>query len=49
MLVKRRAESLFVEIEDGPLVSRHRPAGRSVSIRSANGAGPNAMGIMLTK
>jgi two-component system chemotaxis response regulator CheB len=48
MLVKRQAERLFVEIEDGPLVSRHRPSVDVLFQSLAKTAGPNAMGILLT-
>jgi len=48
MLVKRSGASYYVEIKDGPLVSRHRPS-VDVLFRSAcRYAGKNAIGIILT-
>ena len=48
MSVRRRSHRSFVEIEDGPLVSRHRPS-VDVMFRSvAKAEGMNALGIILT-
>lgn len=48
MLIKRSGARYYVEIKDGPLVSRHRP---SVDVLFRSGAryvGKNAVGVMLT-
>ncbi len=48
MLVKRSGARYFVEIKDGPLVSRHRPS-VDVLFRSASRyAGKNCVGIIMT-
>jgi two-component system chemotaxis response regulator CheB len=47
MTVRRRGEHSIVEINDGPLVSRHRPS-VDVLFRSVAAAGINALGIILT-
>ena len=48
MSVRRRGSQSFVEIENGPLVSRHRPS-VDVMFRSvARAEGMNALGIILT-
>jgi two-component system chemotaxis response regulator CheB len=48
MSVRRRRERLFVEIDDGPLVSRHRPSVDVLFRSVAQTAGTNALGIILT-
>ena len=48
MRVKGRAGHLFVEIEDGPLVSRHRPSVDALFQSVAQAVGPKALGILLT-
>lgn len=48
MLIKRSGARYYVEIKDGPLVSRHRP---SVDVLFRSGAryvGKNAIGVILT-
>lgn len=48
MLIKRSGARYYVEIKDGPLVSRHRP---SVDVLFRSGAryvGKNAVGVILT-
>lgn len=48
MLVKRAGARYFVEIKDGPLVTRHRPS-VDVLFRSASRyAGKNAVGVIMT-
>lgn len=48
LLLKRRGSSYFVEIEDGPLVSRHRPSVDVLFRSAARYAGTNAMGVIMT-
>lgn len=48
ILIKRSGARYYVEIKDGPLVSRHRP---SVDVLFRSGAryvGPNAIGVIMT-
>lgn len=48
MLLKRSGARYYVEIKDGPLVSRHRPS-VDVLFRSASqNAGKNAVGVIMT-
>jgi two-component system chemotaxis response regulator CheB len=48
MSVKRRGGHLFVEISEGPLVSRHRPSVDVLFQSVAQAAGSAALGIILT-
>lgn len=48
MLVKRSGARYFVEIKDGPLVSRHRPSVDVLFSSTAQYAGRNAVGVILT-
>jgi two-component system chemotaxis response regulator CheB len=48
LLLKRSGARYFVEISDGPLVNRHRPAVDVLFRSTARYAGKNAMGIILT-
>jgi len=48
MLVKRSGAQYFVEVVDGPLVSRHRPSVDVLFRSVAKAAGANAMGIIMT-
>ena len=48
MLVKRSGAQYFVEVVDGPLVSRHRPSVDVLFRSVAKTAGPNALGIIMT-
>ncbi len=48
MLVKRSGARYFVEIKDGPLVTRHRPSVNVLFNSAATYVGPNAIGVMLT-
>lgn len=48
MLLKRSGARYFVEIKDGPLVSRHRPSVDVLFRSAARYAGPNALGVILT-
>ncbi|MEO5373546.1 MAG: chemotaxis response regulator protein-glutamate methylesterase [Alphaproteobacteria bacterium] len=48
MLVKRSGARYFVEVRDGPLVSRHRPSVDVLFRSAARHAGANAMGILMT-
>jgi two-component system chemotaxis response regulator CheB len=48
LLIKRNTLNYYVEIKDGPLVNRHRPAVDVLFRSAARYAGKNAMGILLT-
>ncbi|MFT3733777.1 MAG: chemotaxis response regulator protein-glutamate methylesterase [Rhodocyclaceae bacterium] len=48
MLVKRSGAQYYVEIVDGPLVSRHRPSVDVLFRSVAKTAGSNALGIIMT-
>jgi two-component system chemotaxis response regulator CheB len=48
MLLKRSGARYYVEITEGPLVNRHRPAVDVLFRSTARYAGKNAMGIILT-
>lgn len=48
MLLKRSGARYFVEIKDGPLVSRHRPSVDVLFRSTARYAGKNAVGIIMT-
>ena len=48
MLLKRSGARYFVEIRDGPLVSRHRPSVDVLFRSAARYAGKNAVGVIMT-
>ena len=48
MLLKRSGARYYVEIKDGPLVSRHRPSVDVLFRSTARYAGPNAIGVIMT-
>lgn len=48
LLLKRSGARYFVEIKDGPLVSRHRPSVDVLFRSAARYAGKNAVGVILT-
>lgn len=48
LLVKRSGARYYVEITDGPLVSRHRPSVDVLFRSTAQSAGSNAVGVILT-
>ena len=48
MLCKRSGTRYFVEIQEGPLVSRHRPSVDVLFRSAARYAGKNAVGIIMT-
>ncbi len=48
MLLQRSGAQYRVEVKDGPLVSRHRPSVDVLFRSSAQAAGTNAVGIILT-
>jgi two-component system chemotaxis response regulator CheB len=48
MLVKRSGAKYFVEVVDGPLVNRHRPSVDVLFRSTAQFAGSNAIGIIMT-
>ncbi|GAB4056736.1 chemotaxis response regulator protein-glutamate methylesterase [Uliginosibacterium sediminicola] len=48
MLVKRSGAQYYVEIVDGPLVSRHKPSVDVLFRSTAKSAGANALGIIMT-
>lgn len=47
-MIKRSAGHYFVEVRDGPLVSRHRPSVDVLFRSAARYAGKNAIGIIMT-
>ncbi len=47
-LIKRSGARYFVEIKDGPLVSRHRPSVDVLFRSAAKFAGKNAVGVIMT-
>jgi len=48
LLLKRSGARYFVEIKDGPLVSRHRPSVDVLFRSTARYAGRNAIGVIMT-
>lgn len=48
MLLKRSGARYFVQIQDGPLVNRHRPSVDVLFRSTAQYAGSNAIGIIMT-
>jgi len=48
MLLKRSGARYFVDIKDGPLVSRHRPSVDVLFRSAARYAGQNAVGVIMT-
>ena len=48
MLLRRNGAQYFVEIMDGPLVSRHRPSVDVLFRSVAKIAGTNALGVIMT-
>ncbi len=48
MLLKRSGARYYVEIKDGPLVSRHRPSVDVLFRSAARYAGQNAIGVIMT-
>jgi two-component system chemotaxis response regulator CheB len=48
MLLKRSGARYYVEVKDGPLVNRHRPAVDVLFRSTARYAGRNAIGIIMT-
>lgn len=48
LLLKRSGARYFVEIKDGPLVSRHRPSVDVLFRSTAQFAGKNAVGVIMT-
>jgi two-component system chemotaxis response regulator CheB len=47
-LLARTGAHYQVEVQDGPLVSRHRPSVDVLFRSAATAAGPNAVGVILT-
>ena len=48
MLVKRSGARYYVEVKDGPLISRHRPSVDILCRSTAHYAGANAVGVIMT-
>lgn len=48
MLIKRSGAQYYVEVKDGPLVSRHRPSVDVLFRSAAVQAGGNALGVIMT-
>jgi len=47
-LLKRSGARYYVEVKDGPLVSRHRPSVDVLFRSAARYAGKNAIGVIMT-
>lgn len=47
-LIKRNGANYYVEIKNGPLVTRHRPSVDVLFRSAANNAGKNAVGVIMT-
>ena len=47
-LLKRSGARYYVEVKDGPLVSRHRPSVDVLFRSAAHSAGKNAVGVIMT-
>jgi two-component system chemotaxis response regulator CheB len=47
-LVKRQGARYYVDLDDGPLVSRHRPSVDVLFRSAARWVGPNAIGVIMT-
>jgi two-component system, chemotaxis family, protein-glutamate methylesterase/glutaminase len=48
LLLKRSGARYYVEVKDGPLVSRHRPSVDVLFRSAARYAGKNAVGVIMT-
>lgn len=48
MLLKRQGSEYYIEVKDGPLVSRHRPSVDVLFRSAARYAGKNAVGVIMT-
>lgn len=48
MLIKRSGARYYVEVKDGPLVSRHRPSVNVLFRSAAQNLGANGIGVILT-
>jgi two-component system chemotaxis response regulator CheB len=48
MLLKRSGARYYVEVRDGPLVTRHRPSVDVLFRSAARYAGQNAVGVIMT-
>jgi two-component system chemotaxis response regulator CheB len=48
LLLKRSGARYYVEVKEGPLVSRHRPSVDVLFRSAARYAGPNAIGVIMT-
>ena len=48
LLLKRSGARYYVEVKDGPLVSRHRPSVDVLFRSTARYAGKNAIGVIMT-
>jgi two-component system chemotaxis response regulator CheB len=48
LLLKRYSDKYYIEIKDGPLVSRHRPSVDVLFRSAARYAGKNAIGVIMT-
>jgi two-component system chemotaxis response regulator CheB len=48
LMLKRNGGRYFVEVKDGPLVSRHRPSVDVLFRSTAQNAGKNAVGVIMT-
>lgn len=48
LLLRRSGARFYVEVREGPLVSRHRPSVDVLFRSAARDAGPNAIGVIMT-